>query len=102
MPSGFVCPAAAVPMATKIPAPIARPIARMISSPPGSTRFGECAPAVGRSDWIGFQVKSCDIPWWRCYQASIEPVRGFVRHDSELTARAEGHADEAGARCDEL
>ena len=55
-PFGASCPAAAVPIAPKIPAPITAPIASMIRSPAPSVRFKLCAPvASSTSAAIGFR-----------------------------------------------
>ena len=45
-PFGPSCPAAAVPIAPKMPAPITAPIASMIRSPAPSVRFRPCSPSV--------------------------------------------------------
>jgi hypothetical protein len=57
-PFGPICPAAAVPMAPKIPAPMTAPIASMIRSPAPITRFRPLSPPSGMSSAIGFRLNS--------------------------------------------
>src|SRR3954469_13679719 len=59
LPAASVCPAAAVPMAPKIPAPMTAPIASMIRSPAPRARFNPLGfSASSTSSAIGFRAKS--------------------------------------------
>src|SRR5712692_11415396 len=60
-PSAPTCPAAAVPIAPKIPAPMTAPIASMMRSPAPSTRLSDCgvSSSLTRSSAIGLRLKSC-------------------------------------------
>src|SRR5712691_2339130 len=102
-PFGPVCPAAAVPMAPKMPAPITAPMASMMRSPAPNTRFSACGPVEsGCSSAIGLRANSCDM--WRWLVVSgwwlVEPVSRFVGRDDELAARPERDANERRTRDD--
>ena len=56
-PLGPICPAAAVPIAPKMPAPITAPIASMIRSPAPRPASAPCSPSTRRSA-MGLRVKS--------------------------------------------
>src|SRR5258705_9079425 len=60
-PAASYCPAAAVPIAPKIPAPMTAPIASMMRSPAPRTRLSDCgvSSSLTRSSAIGFRLKSC-------------------------------------------
>src|SRR5438105_3761386 len=57
-PVGPTCPAAAVPIAPKIPAPMTAPMASMIRSPAPITRLREFSPPSGIRSAMGFLRKS--------------------------------------------
>src|SRR5690242_4856839 len=60
-PAASVCPAAAVPIAPKIPAPMTAPIASMMRSPAPRTRLSDCgvSSSLTRSSAIGLRLNSC-------------------------------------------
>src|SRR5262245_22896723 len=105
-PLGPVWPAAAVPMAPKMPAPMTAPIASMTRSPAPNTRLRERASSPGGcSSEIGLRANRCgtggtlnheahEIREGHCISCSVEAVGGFVRGDDHLTVRPERDADE--------
>src|SRR5438067_2051884 len=105
-PFGPSCPAAAVPIAPKIPAPITAPIASMIKSPAPSVRLRLCAPvASSTSAAIGFRWNSCDICGRGLYfvlPRGRQAIRGLVGCDDEHAVERERDADQTGARQHEL
>src|SRR5437867_4218069 len=81
-PLGPVCPAAAVPMAPKMPAPITAPMASMMRSPAPNTRFRACGPVEsGCNSAIGFRANSCDMRW----ELDHEDHEVFRHRDTEVT-----------------
>src|SRR5437879_6242979 len=61
LPAASYCPAAAVPIAPKIPAPMTAPIASIMRSPAPRTRRSDCgvSSSLTRSSAIGLRLKSC-------------------------------------------
>src|SRR5437762_4106887 len=87
-PAASYCPAAAVPIAPKIPAPMTAPIASMMRSPAPSTRFSECgvSSSLTRSSAIGLRWNSCrTLP--PCFRLSRWLVlrEGYGRYEVHVT-----------------
>src|SRR3954468_17217681 len=99
-PFGPICPAAAVPIAPKIPAPITAPIASMIRSPAPITRLSACSPsgirsAMGlrRNNWLmreGFYPESLARHGEQPAQRDVDPVDGIGGRDRQAAGRVEG------------
>src|SRR5438105_9619097 len=96
LPAASYCPAAAVPIAPKIPAPITAPIASMMRSPAPRTRLSDCgvSSSLTRSSAIGLRLKSCrtlplllvyDVALWvdghRCDVINVPAVAGSRRFE---------------------
>src|ERR1700712_5372011 len=82
-PAASVCPAAAVPMAPKMPAPITAPMASMIRSPAPNARLSALgwSPSI-TSSAIGLRAKS-DFIRWRQGPGSDEQRREHQRDGTE-------------------
>src|SRR5690349_4738787 len=77
-PAASVSPAAAVPIAPNIPAPITAPIASMMRSPAPSARLSAlgCSPSTNNSE-IGFREKREGMKEWRERDSSV--IRSAAR-----------------------
>src|SRR5262245_59495973 len=99
-PFGPTCPAAAVPIAPKMPAPITAPIASMIKSPAPSTRLSDCVdPSPASNSAIGLRANRSAI--YPLSPASLsEAVDTVARRDDEPALGAGREADQPRAADD--
>ena len=106
-PWGPTWPAAAVPIAPKMPAPITAPMASMMRSPAPSVRFS-CPSTCWLSSRsaMGFRRKTCKhgariLLETRCQFGEREPVGGVAAADDHLV-RAKRDADQARSGDDQF